>query len=273
MEVIADAGRRRILDEMRHGEQPVSALVERLAMSQPAVSKQLRILREAGLVTVRPDGQRRLYRVRHGAAARARRLAGALPPDVAGESRLARGAAGRGSTVPEEEAIMSEGTLLTAGTRPVLRFERHLPRPPDAAWRAVTDPVEMRAWFPTRIEIGEWRVGARLTHHFDQHDVDPLPGTVLEWDPPRRVRFTWGSDTISFELAPAVGGGTLFVLTEELDANHAARNAAGWDGCLDRLQGAEDRDTWRTRFERYAAGFEPVLGPQDGPPEGVEVDG
>ena len=64
MEVIADPSRRRILDELRGGEQPVNELVERLTISQPAVSKHLRVLREAGLVTVRPDGQRRLYRVR-----------------------------------------------------------------------------------------------------------------------------------------------------------------------------------------------------------------
>jgi DNA-binding transcriptional ArsR family regulator len=64
MELIADASRRNILDELRGGERSVNALVERLAISQPAVSKHLRVLREAGLVTVRPDGQRRLYRVR-----------------------------------------------------------------------------------------------------------------------------------------------------------------------------------------------------------------
>jgi DNA-binding transcriptional ArsR family regulator len=64
IEVIAESSRRQILDQLLTGEQPVSALVERLSMSQPAVSKQLRVLREAGLVTVRPDGQRRLYRLR-----------------------------------------------------------------------------------------------------------------------------------------------------------------------------------------------------------------
>jgi DNA-binding transcriptional ArsR family regulator len=64
IEVIAEPSRRQILDELRGGEHPVQALVERLAMSQPAVSKHLRVLREAGLVTVRPDGQRRLYSLR-----------------------------------------------------------------------------------------------------------------------------------------------------------------------------------------------------------------
>jgi uncharacterized protein YndB with AHSA1/START domain len=167
---------------------------------------------------------------------------------------------------------MSEATLLKAGARPVLRFERHLPLPPEEVWRAVTDPVEMRSWFPTRIELEHWSAGAELIHHFDEHDIDPLPGTVLEWDPPHKVRFTWGTDTISFELTPSDRGGTVFVLTEELDANHAARNAAGWEACLDRLQGAGAQGSWQARFDRYAADFAPVLGPQEGPPDGVIVD-
>ncbi len=165
---------------------------------------------------------------------------------------------------------MSETTLVSVGSRAVLRFERHLPGSVEAVWQAVTDPEEMRAWFPTRIEIDEWAVGATLTHHFDEHDIDALPGTVLEWDPPRRLSFTWGPDTISFGLTEASDGGTTFVLTEELSANHAARNAAGWDSCLDRLQLGAEKESWKKRFDRYVASFEPVLGHQDGPPEGVQ---
>lgn len=64
IEVIAEPSRRKILDELRGGERPVSSLVDQLAISQPAVSKHLRVLRDAGLVRVRPAGQRRLYSVR-----------------------------------------------------------------------------------------------------------------------------------------------------------------------------------------------------------------
>ena len=62
--VLAEPTRRDILDLLRDGERPVGELVDRLRLSQPAVSKHLRVLREAGLVDVRPDAQRRLYRLR-----------------------------------------------------------------------------------------------------------------------------------------------------------------------------------------------------------------
>jgi DNA-binding transcriptional ArsR family regulator len=62
--VLSEPSRRRILDLLREGERPVGDLVDRLGLSQPAVSKHLRVLRDAGLVEVRPDGQRRLYRLR-----------------------------------------------------------------------------------------------------------------------------------------------------------------------------------------------------------------
>jgi DNA-binding transcriptional ArsR family regulator len=64
IEVLAEPHRRRILDALRDGECSVGALVSALGLSQPLVSKHLRVLREAGLVDVRVDGQRRLYRVR-----------------------------------------------------------------------------------------------------------------------------------------------------------------------------------------------------------------
>jgi DNA-binding transcriptional ArsR family regulator len=63
-EVLAEPNRRRILDLLRVEERPVGELVRELSVSQPAVSKHLRILRDAGLVAVRPQAQRRLYRVR-----------------------------------------------------------------------------------------------------------------------------------------------------------------------------------------------------------------
>ena len=63
-EVLAEPNRRRILDLLREQERPVGDLVAALGISQPAVSKHLRVLRDAGVVDVRADAQRRVYRLR-----------------------------------------------------------------------------------------------------------------------------------------------------------------------------------------------------------------
>ena len=62
-EIVAEPTRRRILDLLRADERAVGDIVGALAMSQPAVSKHLRVLRDAGLVDVRVDRQRRVYRL------------------------------------------------------------------------------------------------------------------------------------------------------------------------------------------------------------------
>jgi DNA-binding transcriptional ArsR family regulator len=63
-EVLAEPTRRRILDLLRERERSVGELVDRLTVSQPGVSKHLRVLRDAGLVEVRTDAQRRWYGLR-----------------------------------------------------------------------------------------------------------------------------------------------------------------------------------------------------------------
>jgi DNA-binding transcriptional ArsR family regulator len=58
---VAEAGRRDILDTLIAGEKAVGTIVDELSMSQPQVSKHLRVLSEVGLVRCRADGRRRLY--------------------------------------------------------------------------------------------------------------------------------------------------------------------------------------------------------------------
>ncbi|MGH3258232.1 MAG: ArsR/SmtB family transcription factor [Streptosporangiaceae bacterium] len=60
---IAEADRRDILDVLIAGEKAVGAIVNELSMSQPQVSKHLRVLSEVGLVSCRAEGRRRLYRL------------------------------------------------------------------------------------------------------------------------------------------------------------------------------------------------------------------
>lgn len=63
-QTLADPTRRRILEALRQGERPVGALVDAAGVAQSGVSRHLRILQDAGFVSVRPDGQRRLYALR-----------------------------------------------------------------------------------------------------------------------------------------------------------------------------------------------------------------
>jgi DNA-binding transcriptional ArsR family regulator len=60
---VAEPRRRQILDALANGERPVNDLVARIGVSQPQVSKHLRVLREVGLVEVREAGRQRLYRL------------------------------------------------------------------------------------------------------------------------------------------------------------------------------------------------------------------
>jgi uncharacterized protein YndB with AHSA1/START domain len=162
---------------------------------------------------------------------------------------------------------MTDATLLTDRTRPAVRLERHLSDPPEVVWRALTEREQLRSWFPTDVILdgGRWEVGAAITFPFPPEIMDvTLTGQVLEVDEPNLLVFTWGEDKLRFELSPEQDG-THLVLVDELPPDSAARNAAGWENCLDRLEGREPADgAWDSRFERYADAFEPAVGPQKG---------
>jgi uncharacterized protein YndB with AHSA1/START domain len=170
---------------------------------------------------------------------------------------------------------MNVGTLLTDGARPAVRLERQLADPPSIVWQALTDREQLRSWFPCDVVVagGRWQVGAAITFVFPPGVIDmTLTGEVLAVDEPNTLAFTWGEEILRFELY-ANDAGTRLVLVDELPAAFAARNAAGWDDCLDRLAGLSPAsDAWRAHFATYAAAFEPALGPQEGPPDGYTGD-
>jgi uncharacterized protein YndB with AHSA1/START domain len=164
---------------------------------------------------------------------------------------------------------MNSATLVSEGDRPTVCLERQLPDPPAIVWQALTDREQLRAWFPCDVLVsgGHWEVGATLTFQFPPEVTDiTLTGEVLAVDEPSYLAFTWGEEILRFELH-AAGKGTRLVLFDELPAGIAARNAAGWEDCLDRLAGQQPAaGAWRVRFEGYARAFAPTLGPQEGPP-------
>jgi uncharacterized protein YndB with AHSA1/START domain len=144
------------------------------------------------------------------------------------------------------------GSYETIDGRPALRFERRLGHPVDAVWRAITEPDRLKQWFPSTVS-GRFLPGERLRFGFEQHDVADMDGEVTEADPPRRLAFYWGDDHLRFELEPE-GDGCRLLFTCLLDArDKAARDAAGWHVCLDRLAGVVEQTDWQALYRDYEA--------------------
>jgi uncharacterized protein YndB with AHSA1/START domain len=175
--------------------------------------------------------------------------------------------------------MTKEGTLVHIDGRPALRFERRYACPVERVWRAVTDPAELPAWFPSAVS-GERAVGAELVFADEEQrarareageptrdDGPPLTGRVVAYDPPCVFSFTWGTELLRFELTPD-GDGTVLVLTQLLSHQSvAARNGAGWHQCLaalDGLLGAANGDGggdgWQEVYRDYLERMGPELG-------------
>jgi uncharacterized protein YndB with AHSA1/START domain len=172
-----------------------------------------------------------------------------------------------------------EATLEQDGPRYTLLVERRLAHAPEKVWRVVTERDLLTQWFPADVE-GEWKVGAGLSFIFlhgegEGLSEEELSGEVLAVDEPRLLEFRWGTHFLKYELAPD-GSGCRFRLSESFeDPSWGARNAAGWEMCLENLDlilegGALVKfaaDVWQAKFKRYVEKFEATAGPQQEPPQ------
>ena len=86
---LGDTNRRAILEELGQGERSVAELTRRVGISQPAVSRHLRLLKSAGLVDDHPDGAKNIYRLRHEGAEAVRKYVESLWGEAAVRFRLA----------------------------------------------------------------------------------------------------------------------------------------------------------------------------------------
>lgn len=152
---------------------------------------------------------------------------------------------------------MIDGTLETIDGRPALRFERILSHPVERVWRAVSEPAELRCWFPA---AADWVPIAGETFEFGG-----MTGEVVEVDAPHRLAWTFAGERFSFELTPQENGCVL-VFTHVFDERRlAAQTAAGWWAYLQRLEphlAGDDlseeaaHERWEEIHEAYAARFQ-----------------
>ncbi|WP_255632278.1 SRPBCC domain-containing protein [Amycolatopsis sp. TNS106] len=144
--------------------------------------------------------------------------------------------------------------------KPVLRFERRLRHSPEKVWRVVTEPAEMKHWFPAEVTID----GRTLRFTFPDAapvDADGGEGELLESDPPKVFAFRWANDVLRFEILPQADG-CLLVFTAVVSSKlSAGRDVPGWITCLDALVAHADGTEfeppteWLSRIEYYIAKF------------------
>jgi uncharacterized protein YndB with AHSA1/START domain len=167
--------------------------------------------------------------------------------------------------------MTDRGTYVEHEGRPAVRFERRYSHPAERVWASVSEPGELAHWFPSHVEV-EPRAGGRITFSGDPN-MPPSTGTVLVYDPPRRLAFTWGGDELHFTVEPDGPAACTLTLVNVLEARDtAARNAAGWAVCLAELDkqldgGSADgphsdtAEPWQEHYDAYVAAGMPAGAP------------
>jgi uncharacterized protein YndB with AHSA1/START domain len=131
---------------------------------------------------------------------------------------------------------MDRGTLVAHDGRPAVRFRRRYAHPVERLWAAITDPAELSHWFPSQVRI-QPKPGGTIEFYGDPNMPETaFSGTILAFEPHRRLAFTFGGSELHFSLEPSGDDGCVLTLTDVLDSRDAAaRNAAGWTVCLAEL--------------------------------------
>ena len=171
--------------------------------------------------------------------------------------------------------MTDRGTYLEHDGRPAVRFVRRYPHPAQRVWAAVSEPAGLRHWFPSSVEL-EPRTGGRIAFH-DDPNLPATAGTVLAYDPPRRLAFTWGGDELHLTVEPDGDAACTLTLLNVLEARDAAAsNAAGWAVCLAELEKHLRGDTadgphsataepWQEHYAAYVAAGVPSGAPIPSP--------
>lgn len=270
LRAIAEPHRRQILALLRDREVAAGSIAERFRITRSAVSQHLTVLKQAGLVSERRDGARRLYRAEPQAFAGLRLLV-----DDHWELRHPRS--------PRE----AEGgsVALLRGERVSVEREARIDAVPEEVWQFLVDPDRAAQWMGVAARF-DLRPGGR-------YEVEVLPdlvaaGTFLEIDAPRRLVHTWGwvlgvegpvppgSTIVVFDLIAEGRATRLRLCHRELPSvATAGSHSRGWAHYLARLaeiaSGATPvPDPWVADPERMRIELRPASG---GLPEGTPRTG
>jgi len=161
------------------------------------------------------------------------------------------------------------GRVVIADDEATLVFRRRLPHPPEAVWRALTEPSELLGWYMTKAVI-DGREGGSIDFHAGPYQLH-VTGRILKWDPPRVLEHEWkvaprpelptGEDgVIRWELRRHGHGTELHLEHRNLNRETALGFAPGAHAFLDRLEarlGGRTLPDWQERYTLVAPRYPP----------------
>lgn len=138
----------------------------------------------------------------------------------------------------------------------IARFDRRLKHSVEKVWTALTENENLAIWF-SELRVDELREGGVIK--FDMKDGTFTDITIIELNMYSVLEYTWGEDSVRFELYPDPEG-CLLVLKEKINkiTNHTSKDLAGWHVCLDVMNALLDgraiefrQEEWKKWHEKY----------------------
>lgn len=168
-----------------------------------------------------------------------------------------------------EDAFGPIGQVLVDGERASLVFRRRIAHPPEAVWRALTDPVELSRWYMTRAVV-DGREGGLIDFVAGPSRLH-VTGRILTWRPPEVFEHVWkvepraelpsGEDAVIRWELQRDGGGTILRLEHRrLNRETALGFAPGTHAFLDRLEAqlsGQPLPNWQERYNEVAPTYPP----------------
>ena len=184
---LADSSRRRLLDRLRERNgQTLRGLCAGLGMTRQAVTKHLRILEAANLITTIRRGREKLHYLN------------AVPIHEIAERWINRYEQQRVQLLSDLKRGLEESPM----EKPAFVYTTYIKTTPEELWQALTDPSFTRRYWGT-VFTTDWKVGSPMTWEYAGVSISDPAQVVLEATPYRRLSYTW--QTITPEFAKAVG--------------------------------------------------------------------
>jgi uncharacterized protein YndB with AHSA1/START domain len=185
---LADPSRRRLLDSLNaRSGQSLRELCAGLDMARQSVSKHLSVLEAADLVTTVRRGREKLHYVN------------AAPINDIAERWINRYHRERVHVLSDLRKALEDTTM----QKPEFVYKTYIHTSPERLWQALTDPEFTRQWWKANTFVTDWNVGSTMAWGHDGLTIADPDQVVLEYDPYRRLSYTW--HTFTPEWADAIG--------------------------------------------------------------------